>query len=64
MNVNSRGDTIDSNNQVIEDQSRRVNQFYNKATQRHHSPSQPQSQPQQVNPELYEDFDDGVVYRK
>jgi hypothetical protein len=30
MNVNARGDTIDSNNQVTNDNNRRVNSMYNR----------------------------------
>jgi hypothetical protein len=31
MNVNSRGDTIDSNGNVIQDNNKRVNEYYMKA---------------------------------
>jgi hypothetical protein len=34
MNVNARGDTIDSHNRVIADSSKRVNSLYNKTMQR------------------------------
>jgi hypothetical protein len=33
MNVNARGDTIDSNNNIISDKTKRINTMYSKTTQ-------------------------------
>lgn len=46
MNVNARGDIIDSNNNVISDSNKRVNVMYNKVMQGIPNPSvTPQVQP-------------------
>lgn len=51
MNVNARGDTIDSNNNIISDKTKRINTMYAKTTQNVVA-KQPVSQPskQQVSP--------------
>ena len=62
MNVNARGDVIDSNNQVINDNNRRMNAMYNKTTQRvpnaHHAP------PAAHEHAMPDDFDNDVVIIK
>ena len=45
MNVNSRGDTIDSNDNVIQDNTKRVNQHYMKTVAKQRQMAKPQSSP-------------------
>jgi hypothetical protein len=45
MNVNSRGDTIDSNDNVIQDNTKRVNQHYMKTVAKQRQMAKPQSAP-------------------
>lgn len=72
MNVNARGDIIDSHNRVITDSSKRVNNMYKKTMQQAkvgtHSPTQPLPNTSQVaeekNPKSqlmneFENYDDG-----
>lgn len=48
MNVNSRGDTIDSNNNVIQDNTKRVNQHYARGINRNvNRAATTQTQPKQ-----------------
>lgn len=68
MNVNARGDILDSNNNVIENRTKIVNRMYEKTMQAHRNPTQPATAPSKVeklvpsetnNREL-EDIDDDV----
>lgn len=75
MNVNARGDTIDSHNRVINDSSKRVNNLYKKTMQQAkvgtQSPTQPLPNTSQVPEEKnsssqssqlmneFENYDDG-----
>jgi hypothetical protein len=45
MNVNSRGDTIDSNDNVIQDNTKRVNQHYMKTVAKQRQMAKPQPAP-------------------
>jgi hypothetical protein len=53
MNVNARGDVIDSNNRVINDNTKRVNTMYNKTVQQQRTnpkPVRPRAEP--INREM------------
>lgn len=41
MNVNARGDVLDSQNQIIEDNNTRVNNIYNKTVAMEHGVTKP-----------------------
>lgn len=70
MNVNARGDILDSNNRVIQDNTRRVRTTYNKSVKDVETPTQPEihQEPTQVprmelTPEeqMFEDDDEDIV---
>lgn len=48
MNVNARGDILDSNNNVIENRTKIVNRMYEKTMQTHRNPNQPSTAPSKV----------------
>ena len=53
MNVNSRGDTIDSNDEVIEDNTKRVNQQYMKTVaSTRQAPMKPQPTASALTPDV------------
>ena len=78
MNVNARGDIIDSDNRVINDNNKRMNAMYNKTTanppvHRQSQPAQPVIQQQNfiaqpaavdMSTHIPDDFDNDVIIKK
>jgi hypothetical protein len=57
MNVNARGDTIDSDNRIINDVSKRVNKLYARATEEVRTPRPPVENTAKSVSEFPEDYD-------
>jgi len=70
MNVNARGDTLDSNNRIIQDNTKRVNEMYKKtmqSTSKAHAtnpatvvPQPPQVDAAEISQQELADFDDDM----
>lgn len=67
MNVNARGDILDSNNKVIQDSTKRVRTTYNKTVVETTPPEVVQEDPQidrrELTPEeqMFEDEDEDII---
>jgi hypothetical protein len=55
MNVNARGDIVDSHNRVIQDSTQRVSSTYNNSVSDHLTPGTPPSVTKTTNSELVAD---------
>jgi hypothetical protein len=55
MNVNARGDIVDSHNRVIQDNTKRVKTTYNNSISDHLTPGSPPAFTKPVSKELVED---------
>jgi uncharacterized membrane protein YukC len=60
MNVNARGDILDSNNKIIQDNNQRVKKAYNQAVRNQAQPVQAD----ELSPEEKKFFDDDEDVRK
>jgi hypothetical protein len=65
MNVNARGDIIDSNNNVVNDSNKRVNVMYNRITQyvpasKQHATPAPRLNSSETTADELNDLDDDI----